>query len=141
MLTPRPVTQFLLALKPRRRFAAFISQAVLSNEGGCKVLLSNFRAEDLQWCRKCASPAVSHKHIFHPPRGSRERHCEGQALAFAHVPHHIVFAYGKSRTMLIFSLFLLCNTKKVFQRLVPRSSVTEGGPCCLAIRTVYPGDT
>lgn len=42
--------------------------------------------------------------------------------------------------MLVFSL-LLCNTKEVFQRLVPHSHVTEGGPRCLEIRTIYPGDT
>lgn len=43
--------------------------------------------------------------------------------------------------MLVFSLFLLCNTEQVFQRLVPHSSVAEGGPYCLAIHTVYPGIT
>lgn len=141
MLTLRPVTQLLLALKPRRRFAAFISRAVLSKEGGNKVLLSNFRAEDLRRSRKCACPAVSHEHILHPPRGSKERYREGQALAFTRVPHHIAFPDGKGRTLLVFSLFLLCNPKRVFQRLVPHSSVTEGGPCCLAICTIYPGDT
>lgn len=89
MLTLGPVTQLLLALKPRRCFAAFISRAVLSKEGGNKVLLSNFRAEDLQRCLKCACPADSHEHILHPPPGSKERYCEGQVLAFTHVSHHI----------------------------------------------------
>lgn len=91
MLTLGPVTQLLLALKQRRRFAAFISRAVLSKEGGNKVLLSNFRADHLRRCRKCACPAVSREHVLHPPPGSEERCCEGQVLAFIHVTHHIIF--------------------------------------------------
>lgn len=57
---------------------------------------------------------------------AEKRYREGQALAFACAPHHIAFKRGKGRTMLVFSL-LLCNDKQVFQRLVSRGSVTEGG--------------
>lgn len=139
MLTLRPVTQLLLALKPRRHFASFISRAVLSKEGGtkCSYRISGPRASGGAESAPVLRLATNTSSISH---GGQKRGVVRGRLFPSHMSH-ITFTYRKGRTVLVFSLFLLCNSEQVFQRLIPHSSVTEGGPRCLAIGTIYPGDT
>lgn len=70
--------------------------------GGNKVLLSNFRAEDLRRCRQRTCPATIHASSI-PQQGQKRPPCT--------TSHHF---YMWKR--LVFSLFLLSNTKQVFQR-------------------------
>jgi len=74
---------------------------------------------------RAPGPAAHREPILRPPRGSKERCREGQALARA--PHHITFSHAKGRTVLALSRFRLCKGQQVSQRLLAPSSVAEEG--------------
>lgn len=138
MLTP----QLLPAVRPRRRFAALVSHAVLSKEGEQSALnlISGLRTSG--WGRVGSCPAFADTPGAHPlcPVGVEREVLWGAGAYIAHVAHHIVFKYAKSRTVLVFSLSLLCNDKWVFRGWSPIVLLQREAACCQAICAIYLGN-